>query len=127
MGEAQPRIMIVDDEPSIRDSLQMFLTDYDYLVDTAASAEEAEALLGQQQYQIALVDVRLAGSSGNAFILTAHQHQPQLKFLIHTGSINYELPDALAEIGLGQEHILLKPQPSMAVLRDKIDGLLAEG
>jgi len=57
------RILVVDDEPDLREILQCNLESAGYTVDTAASAEEALALLSPQ-HALILLDVMLGGMSG---------------------------------------------------------------
>ena len=45
MSEVPARILVVDDEPSVRDSLADYLRDFEFDVSTAASAEEALDIL----------------------------------------------------------------------------------
>lgn len=60
---SQKRILVVDDEPDLREILQCNLENAGYLVDTAASAEEALATL-RPDHALILLDVMLGGMSG---------------------------------------------------------------
>jgi DNA-binding response OmpR family regulator len=57
------RILIVDDEADIREILQFNLENEGYLIDTAASGEEALRILSPK-HQLILLDVMLGGVSG---------------------------------------------------------------
>lgn len=57
------RILVVDDEPDLREILQCNLENAGYTVDTAESAEEALHLLSPEHHLI-LLDVMLGGMSG---------------------------------------------------------------
>jgi two-component system, NtrC family, nitrogen regulation response regulator NtrX len=59
-----PRILIVDDEEGIRESLASILRDERYSVDTVASGEDALALVGKNDFQVVLLDVWLPGMDG---------------------------------------------------------------
>jgi len=58
------RILIVDDEQAIRDSLQGLLEDEGYLVDGAASGEEAVARFRKQSADLLLLDIWMPGIDG---------------------------------------------------------------
>ncbi len=58
------RIMIVDDEEAIRDSLQGLFEDEDYHVDCAASGEEAVARFRKQPVDCLLLDIWMPGIDG---------------------------------------------------------------
>lgn len=122
----QRRVLIVDDEASIRESLAEFLRDFGMTVETAVNGEEALELLEQENFEVLVADLRLPGMTGDAMIPKAHQRQADLKFLIHTGSIDYRLSNELLALGLSPEQVLLKPLPDLMTLVDKIETLLLE-
>lgn len=59
----QPKILVVDDEPDLREILQCNLENAGYAVDTAASAEEALEVLSPD-HSLILLDVMMGGMSG---------------------------------------------------------------
>ncbi len=111
MPECSPiRVLVVDDEPSIRESLTEFLGDFSFEVSSVASGEEALAVLESAPCDVAIVDLRLPGMGSDSLILQVHEIRPDVRFLIHTGSLDYRLTDELEEIGLRPEHVFFKPQ-----------------
>ncbi|HZV80868.1 MAG TPA: response regulator [Geobacteraceae bacterium] len=58
------KILIVDDEASIRLLYSQELTDEGYEVDAAATIAEALALLKEKSYDVALLDIKLKNESG---------------------------------------------------------------
>jgi len=120
------RILVIDDEISIRESLCAFLEDYDYLVDSAESAEEALEMLQHERFDLAIVDMRLPGESGDVFIIKAARLVENLRFLIHTGSVEFHLNDALKQQGITAEHVYLKPLNDLTVLVEGVRKLLDE-
>src|ERR1700687_1453307 len=59
-----PKLLIVDDEEGIRESLASILRDERYSVDAVASAEEALALIAKSEFQVVLLDIWLPGIDG---------------------------------------------------------------
>ena len=57
----QTRILVVDDEPDVLDTLKEFLTDRGYAVVTAANALDAESLIESRSVSLALLDVGVHG------------------------------------------------------------------
>lgn len=117
------RILLVDDEQMVRDNLEAYLEDEGLEVETAASAEQGLALLAQQTFEVAIVDMRLPGMSGNEFIRRALARGHRLNFLIHTGSLEYRLPSDLLSNGLNSRHVLHKPLADMNILTERLETL----
>lgn len=105
------RILVVDDEPDILETIEELLDMCD--LDTAASFEEAKKLIENNSYDLAILDIM--GVSGYdilelarkkdipALMLTAHALTPEnLKVSIEKGADSYIPKDELANIG---EHI----------------------
>jgi len=119
------RVLVVDDEPSIRNSLVEFLEDCQFDVLAADSAENALDLIARFPVDVALVDIRLPKLDGDSLILQANALRPRMRFLIHTGSMEYQPPEELEALGVAPEHIFLKPQTDLTVFRNAINDLMA--
>ncbi len=81
----QPRILVIDDEPVVRDSAQRILSAGGYAVRTANDAEAALEILKTDPQDIAICDLMLPGLSGFDFLEAAQQHDPNLVVIITTG------------------------------------------
>ena len=68
--------------------------------------------------------MRLPGIDGNTVIERAHEIRPTMKCLIFTGSINYTMPPKLEAIGLGKEHLYLKPLEDLGTLAGGVRDLV---
>lgn len=79
------RIMIVDDEEAIRDSLQGLFEDESYLVVTAASGEEAMARLRKQPVDCVLLDIWMPGIDGLETLSRIHQVDAHLPVIMMSG------------------------------------------
>jgi len=118
-------VLLVDDEAAVRENLTAYLEDEGMRVTQAASGEQALRLVHQGgAFDICVMDMRLPGMDGNATILALHALQPNLSFLVHTGSANYSLPPALRHLGLSNEDVFRKPLVDMAVLADAIRAMV---
>jgi len=58
----QGKLLIVDDELSVRDSLRKWFHEEGYEVGAAENASEALTLLAQQRWDAALVDIKMRGT-----------------------------------------------------------------
>lgn len=120
------RVLILDDDTQVRVSLSAFLEDAGYEVFTALHPGHAFDLLAVQPVDVVVVDLRLPGMDGQAFILTASELQPRLRYLIYTGSTGFSPSPALARLGLDERTIFRKPVADLSVIVDAIDKLRAE-
>ena len=85
MRKDKGRILVVDDEESIRRNLCIYLEDEEFEVSAAESGEEALEMLTHSSFEAAIVDIRLPGMDGNTFIERAHKLDMELGFLVFTG------------------------------------------
>ncbi len=78
-------ILVVDDEQSLRQFLEIFLEKEGYEVDTAASLEEAERSIGRNVYDLVLTDLRMAGEDDGLKVLRAAiQKNPSTEVVVMT-------------------------------------------
>ncbi len=110
------KVLIIDDEEMVRLNLVDYLEDDGFVVKSANSAEEAIRLLSKEPFDVAVVDMRLPGMDGNLFILEAHKLQPHLRYLVHTGSPMYSLPQEIAGVGISHIPVFQKPLYDMSVI-----------
>ncbi len=118
MSDRRQRILIVDDEESIRRSLRAYLEDEGFEVVDVGKGEEGLDTLVQEPADAAIVDMRLPGMDGNAFVEQAHQLLPKMTFFIYTGSVGYKPPASLQAIGVNEERVFKKPLGDIALLVD---------
>ena len=104
----QEVILIVDDEPQLRDIAEKMLLELNYGVVTAASGEEALQYLQRNSVDLVLLDMLMApGISGLATYQALLKIHPQQKTIIVSGfSDNEEINQALS---LGANGFLSKP------------------
>lgn len=119
------QVLIIDDEASIRNSMSEFFEDFGIEVTAVGSAEAALDALQDGSFDVAVVDIRLPGIDGDALIAKAHEIIPALRYIIHTGSVEYRLNDALRKIGLRKKHIFIKPVADLSALVNAVQALAA--
>lgn len=77
-------ILIVEDEAIMRESLQDWLTDGGYQVESATQGDEALKAIEEQDYGLLILDLRLPGADGLEVLRKARAKQPQLNGIIIT-------------------------------------------
>jgi len=116
MDEVMVQVLILDDEESIRQSISAYFEDEGFVVFHASSGEEGLELVKKNRIDGAIVDIRLPGMDGNAFILKAFEMQPAIRFLVHTGSTDYVLSESVKSAGVSPEDVFIKPVHDLSVL-----------
>lgn len=64
MSETEPHLLVVDDDPRLRDLLRRYLSDSGFRVTGAADAKEARAQLASFAFDLIVLDVMMPGESG---------------------------------------------------------------
>ena len=103
----RPRILVVDDESSIRDLLAKTLALAEYDVDTAADGRSALERLRLYPYDLLIADLKMPGIDGLSVIREAKRLKVDLPVIIITG---YSTETAAIEaVNLGVSGYLTKP------------------
>jgi DNA-binding NtrC family response regulator len=107
MNSTLPPILVVDDERNMRQTLTDLLTEDDYKVRTAESAEQALQLLGQGEFLMVITDARLGGMNGYELLGRMNNLWPNLPTLMITAYATPKL--AVEAIKAGAMDYLPKP------------------
>jgi DNA-binding NtrC family response regulator len=79
------RILIVDDELVVRDSLGKWFTSEGYTARPVPGAREALEVVQQSEHDIALIDIKMPGMDGMELQARLHEADPDLTVVIMTG------------------------------------------
>lgn len=104
---SKAHILVIDDEPGIREGCRRALRSHDFLVNTAENGEQGLAKVEQDGYDLVLIDVMMPGISGIELIGLIHQKDPESVCVVITGYATVEL--AVAAIKQGAYDFLTKP------------------
>src|SRR4030042_4760341 len=100
-------VLIVDDEPIVRESIRDWLEDAGYDVRTAQDGEEALRLIEEKDFSVMVLDIRLPGQSGLAVLKKVKAQRPWIKSIIITA---YPSEETTAEAkSLGAIDYIIKP------------------
>ncbi len=109
------RILIVDDDEGLRESLQMVLAAEGYEVQGAPGAEEALALIEKAPFEVVLCDVRMPGMDGMELLPLLVRRLPESTVVLMSAYGSEEL--ALEAMRRGAYDYLAKPfQPGEVLL-----------
>lgn len=124
MPESRMEILILDDDAAVRHSLVDYFEDLQWHPIPFADAESALASIAENHPQAAVVDIRLSGMSGDAFIRQANSLCPEMIYVICTGSPDFGLADDLEALPQVSRQIFLKPVQDLSALKDEISRLV---
>ena len=107
MVEERFRILVVDDEPVVRDSLASWFEDEGYEVGTAESAKEALRRLQEGHWDIGFVDIKMPGMDGLEFQRKAGKIDPSMTIIIMTAYASVQT--AVEALKAGAYDYVVKP------------------
>lgn len=121
-SEDFPKLLVVDDEPRLLDSLSELLRDRGLEIFTAASGSEAIARLAAGRYDLILLDLHLPDVNGHAVMDYINEHGIDTHVVIMSGGVWME--DVIGALRRGAHDYLRKPYSREAlfkVISDTLD------
>ncbi len=100
-------VLVVDDEPGMRNFLSKALRPHCALVETADSAETAEALRRRYHFDLMILDIRLPGQSGVEWLNELRAQDVRSDVIVMTAYADLET--AIQALRAGAADFLLKP------------------
>jgi len=107
MPEEKTRVLVADDEESIRGSLTMLLGEEGYEVTAVPSAEEALERFGRDPFPLVITDIRMGGMSGIDLLKEVRKLRPETEVIIITSYASLET--AVLALRSGAYDYLIKP------------------
>lgn len=104
---SKPKLLVVDDEAIIRNSLAKWFSEEGYEVTTAESAKTALIEMAAEQFDLALLDIKMPGTDGVELQKKIHEIDPELMVIMMTGYASVET--AVAALKNGAYDYVSKP------------------
>ena len=114
MGETA-RILVVDDDESIRKTIKAILEEEGYIVDICENGKEAIEKSNIQFYNLALIDIRLPDMEGTKLLTAMREATPRMVKIIITGYPS--LQNAIEAVNKGADAYVVKPFNVDSVLK----------
>jgi DNA-binding NtrC family response regulator len=105
--DKHPRILIVDDDESIRKTMNAILKDEGYIVDLAETGREAIQKTDETTYNVVFIDIRLPDMEGIALLKLMKDTVPRTRKVILTGYPTME--NAITALNKNADAYLIKP------------------
>ena len=122
MSDAK-RILIIDDDENIRETLSLVLKNEGFIVDTANDGEEAISKSFDNFYNLAIIDWRLPDIEGTKLLSELKQTTPRMRKIMLTGFPSID--NAIDAVNNYADAFLVKPVKFEELLT-KINELLRE-
>ncbi|MGH9529373.1 MAG: sigma-54-dependent transcriptional regulator, partial [Terriglobales bacterium] len=120
LGEPSPlstgSVLIIDDEAAIRESLQTLLEMEGYQVETAASAQQGMASIGERAFDLVLLDLALPDRNGLDVLTELRGYDPQISIIMITAYGTVE--NAVRAMQSGAVNFVQKPWDNEKLLAD---------
>ena len=105
--QTRGRILIVDDELVVRDSLGKWFTSEGYAAQPVSGAREALEVIQRAEYDIALIDIKMPGMDGMELQARLKEADPDLTVIIMTGYASVDT--AVQALKVGAYDYITKP------------------
>jgi DNA-binding response OmpR family regulator len=109
------RILVIDDDATVRKSHEAVLKQNGYQVDVAQNGKEAIAKSKESLYNLALVDLRLPDMDGIELLTAMREAVPKMVKIIITGYPSQE--NAIEAVNRGADGYMVKPYTMQDLLR----------
>ncbi len=122
------RILIIEDEETLRESLKRVLLKEGYEVKAVESTEEALPLIAAKGCDLVITDIILPGKSGMECLNTCRTKNPDLIVIVMTAYATIE--SAVAAIRAGAYEYIIKPvdhEEFKNLIRKALDGKSGSG
>ena len=101
------RILVVDDDETIRTTMKAILEDEGYIVDLAGTGKEAVQKTREKSYNVALLDIRLPDMEGVELLKLMQDSVPRTRKIMVTGYPSMQ--NAISALNKNADAYLLKP------------------
>ena len=122
MNGRPARILTIDDEDLVREIITAYLEDSGFDVIQAGDGQTGIELIGREQPDLVLCDLRMPGMDGLQVLATVTRDFPELPILVVSGLGG--MSDAIQALKLGAWDYVTKPIEDMAVLEHAINHAL---
>jgi len=118
----KPSILIVEDDASIRETLNTILQQKGYSTDSARNGQEAIQKSKTEFFNLALLDIKLPDMEGTKLLTTLHETLPKMVKIMITGYPSLE--NAVEALNLGADAYIIKPvkpEKLLALIKEKLE------
>ena len=109
-----PVILLIDDEPTIRETFCQYLKNNDYHVVVAEDGDDGLDIFRTGNIDLILLDLKMPGKDGIQIMLEAREHDKHIPVIVISGSA--DIKDVVNAMRQGATDYLMKPVDNMSIL-----------
>jgi len=122
MTEPSRKLLIIDDDESVRQSVVAYLEDSGFDVLEAGDGVTGLEIFEREQPDLVVTDLRMPGTDGLALLKALREHAPDLPVIVISGA--GVLGDVVLALRLGASDYLIKPVVDMEMLVHSVNKAL---
>ncbi len=119
MTQEGTRLLIIDDDMTIRSSIRAYMEDFGFIVIEAEDGEEGLASYKKESLDVILVDLRMPNIDGLDVLAHVAGDNPDMPILVISGTGNIQ--DAIEALRCGAWDFITKPVTDLAILKHAVD------
>ena len=127
MTAQKQKILIVEDDKNIRETIESILQQSGYETDVAETGKEAEQKIKKKFYNLALLDIKLPDIEGTQLLTKVHESTPNTIKIMVTGYPSLE--NSIEALNFGADAYVTKPvKPAklLTLIKEKLEKQLLE-
>jgi DNA-binding NarL/FixJ family response regulator len=115
----RPRILLVDDDPTVIRALWRILRRYrpQFQINTAGSASQALTALADLNYDVVITDLQMPGGGGQVVLEALAAHHPETARVVHSSQLELTDTDPIRALA----HVVIAKATSESQLLDAVD------
>ncbi len=118
----QKKILIIDDEVSIRESLTSFFEDEGFIVFSAEDGDSGLTIFFNESIDIVLTDLRMPRKDGIDVMKAIHRYRPDIPMIVVSGAGRKE--DIIKALRMGAKDYITKPIEDLDMIRHTVNQVL---
>lgn len=117
----QPRVLLVDDDPSVLRGLRRLLSNTSFRVDCARDVRQALAQLRTKAFAVVITDLEMPGGNGLRLLVELQKRYPETLRVVHSSHVQAVKNRLVKRLA----HRLLDKPATLFALRDTLDMVLS--
>ncbi len=121
---SEKRVLVVDDEPDVRNFISACIEDAGFNVETAENGLEALEILKKKRVEVIISDLMMPKMTGIELLREVRKHYPMTHVIVITGYVTMD--NLLSTLRLGADTCIFKPIHDMSELESAVESAIED-